>query len=146
MVLADFGGKGNIDFGNMDASNLSTGTKFDPKDIRGKVNQWVKQNAHLPSQINPADLLRAAKEKEGSDYAAFAAQEMANLKTATANNVVGIEQSASNYGKAMMKLDQRIQGVRADYGRAEVQYGVQSGITAAGFEGYKAAAQNHWDF
>lgn len=145
MVLAQFGDSG-INFGNMNANMLSTGTNFDPKDVRGKVNQWVKQNAHLPSQIKPNDLLKAAKEKGGSDAALMAAQEMAALKQATANNVVGIEQAASGYGKAMMKLDQRIQGIRADYGRAEVQYGIQSGVAGAEFGGYKQAAQAHWDF
>lgn len=145
MVLAQFGDS-NINFGGMDANMLSTGTNFDPKEIRGKVNSWVKTNSHLPSRIAPADLLRAAKEKGGSDYALTAMQAMATLKTATANNVAGMEQAASNYGKAMMKLDQRVQGIRQDYGVAEIQYGVQTGVSNSEYGGYKQAAQSHWDF
>lgn len=146
MVLADFGNSGSINFGGMNANMLSTNTNFDPKEIRGKANQWVKQNAILPLQIKPNDLLRAAKEKGGSDAALMAAQEYSSLKLATANNVAGIEQVASNHSKGMMKVDQRLQGIRADYGRAEIQYGMQTGIAGAEYGGYKAVAQNHWDF
>lgn len=145
MVLASFGDN-NINFGNMSANQLSTNTNFDPKDIRGKANQWVKQNAVLPSQIKPNDLLKAAKEKGGSDAALMAAQELSSLKLATAQNVAGIEQAAVQYSKGMMKVDQRLQGIRADYGRAEVQYGIQSGVAGAEYGGYKQAAQAHWDF
>lgn len=145
MVLAMFGDSG-INFGNMQSNQLSTNTSFDPKDIRGKANQWVKQNALLPSQIKPGDLLKAAKEKGGSDAALMAAQELSSLKLATANNVAGIEQAAVSYAKGMMKVDQRLQGIRSDYGRAEIQYGVQTGIAGAEYGGYKQAAQAHWDF
>lgn len=145
MVLAQFGDSG-INFGNMNANMLSTGTNFDPKDIRGKANQWVKQNAVLPSQIKPGDLLKAAREKGGSDIALMAAQELSSLKLATAQNVAGIEQAAVQYSKGMMKVDQRLQGIRADYGKAEIQYGIQSGVAGAEYGGYKQAAQAHWDF
>lgn len=145
MVLAQFGDSG-INFGDMDANMLSTGTNFDPKDIRGKANAWVKQNAVLPSQIKPGDLLKAAKEKGGSDAALMAAQELSILKLATAQNVAGIEQTAVQYSKGMMKVDQRLQGIRADYGKAEIQYGIQSGVAGAEYGGYKQAAQAHWDF
>lgn len=146
MVLATFGGEGGINFGNMQSNQLSSNTNFDPKDIRGKVNQWVKQNALLPSQVKPGDLLKAAKEKGGSEMALAAMQEYSSLKLAAASNVAGIEQAAVGYAKGMMKVDQRLQGIRADYGHAEIQYGVQTGIAGAEFGGYKQAAQNHWDF
>lgn len=145
MVLADFG-NGNVNFGDMNANNLSTGTNFDPKDIRGKVNSYIKQNAILPTQVKPADLLRAAKEKGGSDYALWAAQQMSALKSATVNNVIGLEQAASSYAQNMMSSDRRLQDIRAKYGQASIQHGVQTGMNGSEYGGYKQAAQNHWDF
>lgn len=145
MVLANFGSDG-VNFGDMQGNMLSTNTRFDPKDIRGKVNSFIKQNALLPQQIKPNDLLKAAKEKGGSDYALWAAQQMSTLKTATVNNVIGLEQTASSYAQSMMSSDRRLQDIRAKYGIAEIQHGVQTGMNQSEFGGYKGAAQNHWDF
>jgi hypothetical protein len=146
MVLANFGGSGSVNFGNMDANGLSTGTNFDPKDIRGKVNSYIKKNAILPTQVKPSDLLTAAKEKGGSDYALWAAQQMSNLRAATVNNVIGLEQTASSYAQSMMTADRRLQDIRAKHGVAEIQHGVQTGMNTSEYGGYKQSAQNHWDF
>lgn len=145
MVLASFGGN-SINYGEMQASMLSSGATFDPKEIRGKANAWIKGNATLPSSVKPQDLLNAAKEKGGSDIAVYAAQQYASLKQATAANVAALEGVANSYSQNMMKLDQRIQAGRAGLGQAQMKYGIETGIQSAEYGGARAAAQNHWEF
>lgn len=145
MVLASFGGN-SINYGDMHPSNLSVGANFDPKDIRNKVNSWVKKNATLPSSVKPQDLLNAAKEKGGSDIAVYAAQRFSSLKQATAANVVALEGIANSYSQSMMKLDQGIQAGRAGLGQAQMRYGIETGIQSAEYGGARAAAQNYWEF